>query len=258
MSYGHVVSVFNINGTEACCDCRYGYDDIGGGYRGDLNGRLLRVSFIEGDNVDVMHIYNSSIDAQPSGVIYEFLKEFSVAHGIGHIKIQTNESNSQFASSELACYDALTLNEVDICVGKSIICLSTSLLHYSNNIVGITLQKLNMPFKISSALYNDQFYLVVKKISVPFSNTLLGGFNAFTLDAWVLILVTVLLFGLTVDFIYLDWTRSCFRNTLICSSYRLSNLLYSSVTLFLGKRPVTPTANGIEKCAIFGFAIFTL
>ena len=87
---------------------------------------------------------------------------------------------------------------------------------------------------------------------------LLGGFSSFTLAAWCLILIIIIVFGLTIDFIYFEWTRSCFGEVFRCTSSRLGNCLYSSITLFLGKRPVTPTANGMEKCAIFGFAIFTL
>ena len=118
LSYGHVVSSNNINGSDACCNCRYGYDDLGGGYRGILRGKIVRVGFIENNNVDIMHTLDLSLDGAPNGAIYEFYRDFSESHGLGLMR--TNEIDNESSLTADRCISDLTVNKIDICIGRSL------------------------------------------------------------------------------------------------------------------------------------------
>lgn len=116
LTFGHFASDYGMNGTTACCNCRYGYDDVGGGYRGDLLGRLLRVYFIEDNNVDSIHYFNISNDILPSGVMYNFFRNFAVTHGLGAMKFGDSEKGTSLFSSK-TCVEELVRSNVDVCIG---------------------------------------------------------------------------------------------------------------------------------------------
>ena len=91
--FGHIVSASNINASEACCECQYGYNNSGGGYRGDLIGKYFRAGFIDNTNVPIMYNYSSHESISKSGLIYDFIIEFFNSIGLGMIEESFVEFN---------------------------------------------------------------------------------------------------------------------------------------------------------------------
>ena len=42
LAYGNLIGGNEHNATKSCCECRYGYESNGGGYRGVLTGAFMR------------------------------------------------------------------------------------------------------------------------------------------------------------------------------------------------------------------------
>ena len=81
----------------------------------------------------------------------------------------------------------------------------------------------------SKKIYDDNFFLIVKKTSPSTLTTILGVFYAFTAWAWMLIGITILIFGLVVDMLQFGWSIECLKEISHCS--RLCNMIYSSMTV---------------------------
>ncbi len=94
LARGHVLSIHGVNASDACCDCWYGYDAVtGGGYRGMLIGKVLRIGMMNYTDIQYVHNLNSSGNIDDNSTIYEFIRNASEAYGFGLIQYDLNDLN---------------------------------------------------------------------------------------------------------------------------------------------------------------------
>ena len=80
LSLGHLVSGDSLDASDSCCDCHYGYNEIGGGYRGILRGKVLRVK-------GAIPSFTAPIQEILSG-----LRSFSESHGLAILQLGDNNT----------------------------------------------------------------------------------------------------------------------------------------------------------------------
>ena len=94
LARGHVLSLHGVNASDGCCNCWYGYDAVaGGGYRGILIGKVLRVGMMNYTDIQYVHNLNNSGNIDESSTIYDFIRNASEAYGFGLIQYDLNELN---------------------------------------------------------------------------------------------------------------------------------------------------------------------
>eukprot|EP00816_Leptocylindrus_hargravesii_P008624 CAMPEP_0196826896 /NCGR_PEP_ID=MMETSP1362-20130617/93853_1 /TAXON_ID=163516 /ORGANISM="Leptocylindrus danicus, Strain CCMP1856" /LENGTH=1879 /DNA_ID=CAMNT_0042207495 /DNA_START=399 /DNA_END=6037 /DNA_ORIENTATION=- len=173
LTIGHFTSLAGTKASEACCYCQSGHNDTGGGYRGVLRDKILRVGATSYADISFVH----NIDLQYleiSGAIVKFLELVAENHGFGIIQysnIEELNTTGQLSSDTYdACLNALEYNLLDICVGP------------------YKAESLPPSLKSSTALYKEEYVLVVGKTEPSFMDTLTLPFRPFESKTWVLIM----------------------------------------------------------------------
>ena len=97
LSLGHILSVHDVNASSACCNCWYGYDArTGGGYRGLLLGKMLRIGTMEYTDIGYVHRFTESGDIVDNSTIYKFVKDASASHGFGLILYEMEDLSQNY------------------------------------------------------------------------------------------------------------------------------------------------------------------
>ena len=99
----------------------YGYDvSIGGGYRGVLIGKMLRVGLMTNFDNRIVYEFDNENKTAVGGALYKFLHNFSSSHGIDLIQkeVKSSTSDMQHLDTFGACINHLVRNEMDVCLGK--------------------------------------------------------------------------------------------------------------------------------------------
>ena len=98
LAIGHFTSIYGTKASDACCYCPYGYDAIGGGYRGILRDNMFRIGATSYQDIKHYHSINlTSWDI--SGALIDFVKVVAENHGFG---IQYNNLNELNATGQLS------------------------------------------------------------------------------------------------------------------------------------------------------------
>lgn len=84
LTIGHFTSLAGTKASDACCYCQNGHNDTGGGYRGVLRDKILRVGATS--YVDISYLHDVDLHLNVSGAIFEFLKLVAENHGFGIIE----------------------------------------------------------------------------------------------------------------------------------------------------------------------------
>lgn len=165
--YGHIKAFDGSTGNNACCIC-------GGGYNGTLIGHIFRVTF-PSDSDDHITLNTNNVTGDKEGTIVDFLHEASNATGFGmYFRGLSDSALSKYPNDTyLACEYDLSIGSTDICVGPFWSDTEDDL--YS-----------------STALFEDEFYLIVKKPQNSFLRQLFLPILPMTPKAWVSILIVSL------------------------------------------------------------------
>lgn len=116
---------------------------------------------------------------------------------------------------------------------------------------------LNEPsINVLKPVYTSQFYLVAKIVEVSSFRALLLPFKVFSLSSWFVMISVLVIVGWSMNIIKRGCSKESFHEKAFFTQF--GSLMYESVTLFVGKRPVPADTEGPEKLVLFGFTIFTL
>jgi len=112
LKYGHIRSPQGVNASEGCCDCWYGYDvDTGGGYKGMLLGKMLRVGMMYYSDLQYVHNMTSSGYVDEGSTLYEFVRNASESYGFGLIFYDVKQYNIDRANDTYyACLNGELVN----------------------------------------------------------------------------------------------------------------------------------------------------
>ena len=115
LQYGHITSThgtYGVNASKGCCDCWYGYDaDTGGGYKGMLLGKMLRVGMMNYTDLEYVHNVSDSGNVEENSTLYEFVINASESYGFGLILYDMNKFNIDHANDKYyACLNGELVN----------------------------------------------------------------------------------------------------------------------------------------------------
>ena len=103
LATGNFTSIHGTKASDACCYCRYGYDVVGGGYRGILRDKMFRVSATSYQDIGYFHGINLQY---LFGAMIDFVKLVAENHGFGmiqYINLKELNATGQLSSDS---YDA--------------------------------------------------------------------------------------------------------------------------------------------------------
>jgi len=111
LSFGHLTSIHGVAAFDGCCSCWYGYEDnLAGGYRGALIGKMLRFSVM--NYTDLRYVHNimgsddidggKTIFVTENSTIYKFVRTASSSYGFGLIYYDLNALNETRALGSIS------------------------------------------------------------------------------------------------------------------------------------------------------------
>ena len=241
---GHLQSATFLSANEACCIC-------GGGYSGELIGRTFRVTF-PADADAFFTLFTNPNQTTKNGTTVYFMNDVANTTGFGMYEVELSEKaqldypNDTYA----ACRVDLILGNTDICIGP--------FWNYGDVDFDDDTDDEVSNYSVSSeVLFEDQFYLIVRKTDQSLAHRLVTPILPFTTDAWFWLAFTVIycvaiFTAITGDLS--NWTKGTWLEN-------ISNLSFWSVQSFTAGE----LGNGEPEnkdCArrwlIAGFGIFGL
>ena len=103
-----------MNNSLRCCNCHFGYNATGGGYSGDLIGKVLRIHYIDDNEIDYIYsTRNDKEEGEIEEVIVDLFDVFVENHGFS--TVNTTLSQSAIAKYGNNSYSACLYGKVTSC-----------------------------------------------------------------------------------------------------------------------------------------------
>jgi len=226
--------------NDSCCAC-------GGGYRGTMIGKTLRVSY-PGDSDKPYYLYTDfDNNGKKMGAIPSFLHDVLKSLGGGMYPVKNNSPYSQHisGSSYSQCLDDLNYGNVDLCIGP----------FWASHSRG---NKGNA----TDAVATDDFYIVSPVTQVPYIETIFSVGMPFSQYAWFGILAMLFLIGISLNIVSKRDNQQedgCVSNPLKLLSKSL-HICFLSLRSFVSGDAVNGSEEPTkaEKIIVIGLVVFSV